>query len=141
MKKMRFTILLIALCLFSTAGSAQSETKKTGSAVNGAWHSVDNKEFLIMSDGFFSSVAQDSSGNWTSVHAGTYTIDDDKTATMKATHSSFRYRIGYLHTVEYEVKGDEMIFKLYKKMIDPKAGDLTSRMPKGVEQKYVRAKQ
>jgi hypothetical protein len=147
MKRMSFNILVAIFCFLSTTTIAQTRTstkisaKKSNSSLSGAWHSVDNKEFLIMSDGFFSSIAKDSTGNWTETYAGTYTIDNANTITLKATHSSFAYRIGYLHTIEYNLTGDNLTFKLYKKLIDPKAGDMTARMPKDQQTQYVRARQ
>ena len=94
-----------------------------------------------MCDGFYSSIAQDSTGKWSETYAGTYTMDNANTITLKASHSSIAYRIGYLHTIEYNLEGDSLTFKLYKKLIDPKAGDMTLRMPKDIQTQYVRAKQ
>jgi hypothetical protein len=122
-------------CFLSTTTVAQTvnsnttSEKKAISSLSGAWYSVDNKEFLIMHDGFFSAIAKDSTGNWTEAYAGTYTVEANA-LTLNAVHSSITYRTGYLLT-----------FKLFKKMIDPKAGDVTSRMPQGMEIQYVRAKQ
>lgn len=146
MKQTRFTILLLMLCFLSAAATAQTAmhgttSKNAGASLSGTWLSVDNKEFLIMNDGFFSSVAQDSTGKWSEFHAGTYTLQNGHTAILKVSHSSFAYRIGYLHTIEYKLEGDKLTFNLYKKMIDPKAGDVTDRMPKGVQSQYNRAKQ
>ena len=145
MKKILFAVLAV-LCFSSTITVAQNTVSNTktpkneNSSLSGAWQSVDNKEFLIMNDGFFSSVAQDSTGKWTEFHAGSYTVGNPNTATLKVTHSSFAYRIGYLHTIEYGLKEGNLTLKFYKKMIDPKAGDITDRMHKGLQMQYVRAK-
>lgn len=140
-------LLVVSFCFSSTITTAQTTNsntttaKSTSSSISGAWLSADNKEFLIMSDGFYSSVAQDSTGKWAATHVGTYTADNTNTATFKVTHSSFAYRVGYLHTVEYDLNGENLTIKWYKKMIDAKGGDITARMPKGEQTQYVRAKQ
>ena len=146
MKNIFFYIVILSCCFLSTIAVAQTKNSNTPteqnakSSLSGAWFSSDSKEFLVMHDGFFSSIAQDSTGKWTEAYAGTYTFDDANTITLKATHSSIAYRIGYLHTIDYKLNGDNLTFKLFKKLVDPKAGDVTSRMPQGLETKYVRAK-
>jgi hypothetical protein len=146
MKNIFFCIVVMSGCFLSTTTVAQTvnsnttSEKKAISSLSGAWYSVDNKEFLIMHDGFFSAIAKDSTGNWTEAYAGTYTVEANA-LTLNAVHSSITYRTGYLHTVHYILNGDKLTFKLFKKMIDPKAGDVTSRMPQGMEIQYVRAKQ
>ena len=146
MKKMLLSLLVASFCFLSITTTAQTTSSNTTIVKNadipfsGAWHSVDNKEFLLMSDGFYSSVAQDSTGKWTAIHAGTYTVDKANTATFKVTHSSFAYRIGYLHTVAYDLNGENLTIRWYQKMIDAKAADITDRMPKGQQTQYVRAK-
>lgn len=147
MKKMLLGLLVVSFCFTSTITTAQTTNsntttaKNTATSISGAWRSVDNKEFAIMSDGFFSSVAQDSTGKWAETHAGTYTVDNANTVTLKVTHSSFAYRIGSLHTIEYDIKGENLTIKWFKKLIDAKAGDITAQMPKGEQTLYVRAKQ
>src|SRR5690606_1474207 len=136
MKKMLLYFLVVSFFKFSTITTAQTFNSTTTIAENGddpisgAWLSVDNKDFIIMSDGFFSSVAQDSTGKWTETHVGSYILDNTNTITFKVNHSSFAYRIGYLHTIEYELNGDNLTIIWYKKMIDNKGNDLTARMPK-----------
>ena len=149
MKKIHLSIVVVFCfcCFLSTKTIAQTNnskkvtTQKSNSSLSGAWYSDDNKEFLIMFDGFFSSLAQDSTGKWTEAYAGAYTIDNTNTITFKATHSSIDYRVGYLHTIEYNLNGDNLTFRLYKKLIDPNAGDVTARMPKDKQILYLRAKQ
>ena len=146
MKKMLLGLLVVSFCFSSTTTTAQTTisntttAKNTITSISGAWRSVDNKEFAIMSDGFFSSVAQDSTGKWAETHAGTYTVDNANTVTLKVTHSSHAYRIGSLHTVEYDIKGENLTIKWFKKLIDAKEGDITAKMPKGTQTQYVRAK-
>lgn len=148
MKKVFFCLLVVSFCLSSTITTAQSTTSQTtnsttnkSSNITGAWRSVDNKEFTIMSDGVFSSIGQDSTGRWSTTHAGTYTIDNANTMTLKVLYSSFPYRIGSLHTVEYDVKGDNLTVMWFKKLVDAKSGDITAQMPKGTQTQYQKFKQ
>jgi hypothetical protein len=146
--KKTISLLLIAsfyLGIISTnAQNASSETKKNGknasSSIYGAWQSVDHKRFMIMNDGFFSNVTEDSTGIWRDVHAGSYTIDNANTITLKILYSSFPSHVGRLHTVEYEMSGDTLTMKWYKKLIDAKDGDITAQMPTDKQTQYVRAK-
>lgn len=147
MKKILIFLLVVSFCFSSTTTTAQttiskttSSFKNTASLIDGAWRSVDNKEFTIMSDGFFSSVAQDSTGRWVETHVGTYTLDNVHTVTLKVTHSSFAYRIGSLHTIEYEIKGDNLIINWFKKLVGANGNDETAQMPKGLQTQYTRAK-
>lgn len=146
-------LLLLAVCFFFahlTANAQQAPTKKAAhkvsetsrsSSITGTWKSVDDKEFAILSDGFFSSVAQDSTGIWRNTHAGTYTLEGNNSMTFKVLYSSFPERIGSTQTVDYEVNGDTLTMKWFKKLVDAKEGDITDRMPKGTQTKYVRARQ
>ena len=93
-----------------------------------------------MNNGYFTSIGQDSTGRWSSTHAGSYTVDGNNSLTLNVLYSSFPDRIGALHTIEYNVNGDNMTIKLFKKLIDAKQGDITAQMPKDVQTKYVRAK-
>lgn len=146
MKKIVLYLLIVSFCFAFNKTAAQNttsnstSTKSTSSPIDGAWHSADNNEFLLMIDGFYSSVAQDSTGKWSEVYAGTYTVDNTNTVTYKVTHSSHAYRIGYLHTVEYNLNGESLTLKWYKKMIDANAVDITARMPKGEQTLYIKAK-
>lgn len=131
----------IALTKAQTASSqTRSSAKTTLSSVNGAWKSVDNKEFSMLNDGFFSGIDQDSTGIWRDTHAGTYTIDNNNTMTLKVLYSSFPSHVGAVHTVEYDMKGETLTIKWFKKLIDAKDGDITSNMPKGTQTQYVRMK-
>ena len=88
------------LFFFFTVSNAQ----KAGSALfNGAWRSVDNKGFSVMHDGYFNAVRHDSTGKWNSVHAGTYTVNNDNTITFKVLYSSYPDHIGSLNTAEYSI--------------------------------------
>jgi hypothetical protein len=126
-----------ALLFFFTVSNAQ----KTGSAsFNGAWRSVDNKGFSVLHDGYFNSVEQDSTGNWNSVHAGTYTVNGDNTITFKVLYSSYPEHVGSLNTAEYTMKGDTVKMRHFKKLIDAQGRDITDQMPTDVWVTAVRLK-
>src|SRR5688500_10954843 len=130
MKKL-VLLLTIALCcftIFTTRAQTTATTnadKSTASALTGAWETPDQKEFVIMHDGFFSSIAQDSTGKWANTHAGTYIVDNANTMTLKVVHSSYPDHTGALHTVAYEIKGEMLTIKWFKKLVDAKNGDIT----------------
>ena len=148
MKKLIPLLLLVVSSCFSivstNAQTASSQTKSsaktTFSSVGGAWKSVDNKEFAMINDGFFSSIGQDSTGIWRDTHAGTYTMDSDNTMTLKILYSSFPSHAGALHTVEYDMQGETLTIKWFKKLIDAKEGDITSKVPQGTQTQYTRMK-
>ncbi|MCU7547582.1 hypothetical protein OCK74_00585 [Chitinophagaceae bacterium LB-8] len=152
MKKISLLLLAVSFFFFYCTANAQqapskkktqkeSKSQSSSPAFNGAWQSVDDKEFAIVNDGFFSSVAQDSTGIWRNTHAGTYTVEGNNSITFKVLYSSFPGRIGSLQTVDYELNGDTLIIKWFKKLVDAREGDITNRMPKGQQTKYVHAKQ
>jgi|SRR5450755_1471294 len=147
---MKKVISLLLIASFSmgivsaNAQSASSETrknnKKTSAHIFGAWRSVDHKRFMIVIDDFFSNVTEDSTGIWRDIHAGSYTIDNANTITLNILYSSFPSHVGRLHTVEYEMNGDTLTMKWYKKLIDAKDGDITDQMPRDKQTQYVKAK-
>ena len=145
---------LFAFVLLYTKGSAQKLPQKSdntsGSALDGAWQRIysyhgntattgEPKEFVIMYNDFFSSVGQDSTGRWNVTHAGAYEISGN---TMKNSlrYSSHPERIGATHWVGFEVNGDTLTLRFFKKFITAQGQDLTAQMPKDVIAKYVRAK-
>jgi len=126
-----------ALLFFFTVSNAQ----KTGSAVlNGAWRNVDNKGFAVIHDGYFNAVGQDSTGKWNSVHAGTFTINNDNTITFKAVYSSYPEHMGSLNTAEYTMIGDTLKIRHFKKLVDAQGNDITAQMPKDAWEISVRLK-
>jgi hypothetical protein len=138
---------MVSFCFSIASANAQtaaSQTTKSAknsfSPVNGAWESTDHKGFAMMNDGFFSAIEQDSTGIWRDTHAGTYTMDNNNTMTLKILYSSFPSHVEVLHTVEYEVKGETLTMKWFKKLIDPKEGDITSKVPQGTQTQYTRMK-
>ena len=148
MKKTKLLLFITILFLGFAKAGAQTTTKAAttstdknmASPVTGAWQSADQKEFVIMNDGFFSSIAQDSTGKWADTHAGTYTLDNANTLTLKVVHSSFPTHVGALHTVEYSLQGDMLTIKWFKKLVDAKDGDITAQLPKDTQTQYMRAK-
>ena len=148
MKKLLPFLFIVSLCLGIISVDAQNpstETKKiarkrTFSPISGAWQSVDHKAFMMMNDGFFSGVSEDSTGIWRDIHAGTYIIDNANTITFKVLYSSFPSHVGALNTVEYEMIGETLTLKWFKKLIDAKNGDITAQMPKDLQTQYMRVK-
>jgi hypothetical protein len=96
------------------------------------------KEFLLLYNGFVSSVGQDSTGSWSNTHAGTYELSGN---TMKSTlrYSSHPDRVGSTQWMECDLKGDTLTIRWFKKLLNAQGRDLTAQMPK-VESKYIRAK-
>jgi hypothetical protein len=142
MKKLISLLFIISFCLTITSTNAQTNSSQTKnfSPISGAWLSADHKDFMIMNDGFFSSVSQDSTGIWRDTHAGTYTIDNANTITLKVLYSSYPDHIGALNTIEYDIKGEALTMKWFKKLIDAKGVDITAQMPKDSQTQYIRAK-
>ena len=147
MKKIIPLLLIVSFFLSVTSINAQTAVSKTKYIVTnadgpltGAWVSTDHKQFAIMNDGFFSAIGEDSTGIWRDMHAGTYTIDNANTITYKVLYSSFPDHVGSLHTAEYEIKGETLTIKWFKKLIDAKGADITAQMPKGTQTQLVKAK-
>lgn len=147
MKKIITLLFIVSFCFSITSTNAQTAVSKTkifmenpAASLSGAWESMDHKEFALMSDGFFSSISEDSTGMWKETHAGTYTMDNANTITYKVLYSSFPDHVGALNTAEYEMKGETLTIKWFKKLIDAKGVDITAQMPKDTQTQYVRVK-
>ena len=132
--------LFAATLLFFFTASTQTAVSQKKDIFNGAWRSVDNKGFSVMHDGYFNAVGQDSTGKWNSVHAGTYTINNDNTITFKVLYSSFPDHIGSLNTAEYTMTGETVKMRHFKKLIDGTGKDITDQMPKDVWETSTRLK-
>lgn len=143
--------LAVILFFFFTASNAQTNhsQKKTTSQkggqnatsfFNGAWISNDNKGFSVMHDGYFNSVSQDSTGKWDDVHAGSYTVNNDKTITFKVLYSSYPDHVGSLNTAEYTISGETVRMRHFKKLIDAQGKDITDQMPKNAFDTMTKAK-
>src|SRR5688572_2136381 len=113
--------LLALLLIFSLVNeaAAQSDKREKGNntnAINGAWQRVysyngktttsgEPKEFALVHNGFFSSIGQDSTGQWNNTYGGIYEISGNIMKT-KLLYSSHLNRMGSINWVEYEIKGD-----------------------------------
>jgi hypothetical protein len=146
--------IFFAFLFGADTAMAQSSKSKGGNdvytpALDGAWQRVyhhngkttttgEPKEFVLIYDGFFSSVGQDSAGRWNNTHVGTFETNDN---VMKNSllYSSHPERVGSQMWVEYELKGDTLTMKWSKKIITAQGRDITAQMPKA-ESKYIRSK-
>jgi hypothetical protein len=120
--------------------SSQSGSQNAGAVLNGAWRTVDNKGFSVMHDGYFNSVAQDSTGQWKDIHAGTYTVNNDNSITFKILYSSYPDHIGAANTAEYSINGETLKLRHFKKLIDAQGKDVTDQMPKDAWETSTRLK-
>ena len=121
------------------------------SSIDGSWELVSSNEhgnyqapskpiqFKTFHDGFFSLIMQDSAGNWNIAGAGTYETNG------KAYKETFKYvsipeYVGLSNWQEFEIKGDTLYFKLFKKVENAKGEDISKQFPNNLEEKRVRAK-
>jgi len=143
-------ILAVVFSINVTAAQSSANNTSNNSAVNGAWERVyyyngkttttgEPKEFVLVHDGFFSSIGQDSSGKWSNTHAGTFEISGN-TMRNRLLYSSHPERVGSTHWVEFELKGDTLTMKWFKKLITAQGQDITSQTPINTESKYIMAK-
>ena len=154
-------IILLPVSVFSVVlfslitAAAQSSKRKSGSntsvpAVNGGWQRVyhhngktattgEPKEFVVVNDGFFSSIGQDAEGRWTNTHGGSFELNGNlmKNHLLYSSHPDI---LGFTNWVEYELKEDTLTLKWnIKKMITPQGQEITVDRPSS-ESKYIRAK-
>lgn len=109
MKKCIFLLFAASFSLIFTSNNAAAQTsKKTSSnhnaisVLNGAWQTSWNgtagipssKEYIVLNDGFFSNIGQDSTGAWRETHGGTYEISGN-IYKQKILYSSYPERIGF----------------------------------------------
>lgn len=139
------SVVLFTAANAQTAGSQKKASSQSGSQnaaviFNGAWRTVDNKGFSVMYDGNFNSVAQDSTGQWKDVHAGTYTVNNDNSISFKILYSSFPDHIGAVNTAEYSISGETLKLRHFKKLIDAQGKDITDQMPKDAWETSTRVK-
>jgi hypothetical protein len=120
--------------------TAQSQQTTPAQMFNGAWLTTDNKGFSVMHDGYFNSVAQDSTGKWGDVHAGTYAVNDDNTITFTVLYSSYPDHIGAKNTADYTFTGETLKLHHFKKLIDANGNDITDQMPKDAWETSTRLK-
>lgn len=119
---------------------SQASNQGAMAAFNGAWKSDNGKGFSVMHDGYFNSVAQDSTGKWADVHAGTYTVNNDNTITFKILYSSYPDHVGAENTAEYTLSGETIKLRHFKKLIDANGKDITDQMPKDAFETMMRMK-
>lgn len=150
-----------AIMLVVTACNAASKTEiKTDTspvtatsptaAIDGSWELVwenvggkvrDNgksSQFKMFHNGFFSLISQDSLGNWAWAGAGTCSLDGN-TYQESFTHSTVPEYVGASDWQEYELKGDTLISRGFKKVIFANGEDKTNSFPP-FEEKRVRAR-
>src|SRR5439155_6198590 len=109
-----FLCIALAFLINASYGQSNNSTKNTMSKAssqgivatfNGAWSSDNGKGFSVMNNGYFNSVAQDSTGKWAEVHAGKYTVNNDNTITFKILYSSYPDHVGAENTADYTMNG------------------------------------
>ena len=93
-----------------------------------------------MYNGYFNDVAQDSTGKWGDVHAGSYTVNNDNTITFKILYSSFPDHVGSENTAAYTMNGETLKLHHFIKLIDAQGKDMTDQMPKDVWDTMTRVK-
>lgn len=155
-KNVFFPATVFSVVLFGIiVAAAQPSKRKSSSSVSasildGAWQRVyhhngkttttgEPKEFVVVHDGFFSSIGQDAEGRWTNTHGGSFELNG-KLMKNHLLYSSHTDRLGFTNWVEYELKGDTLTMKWnIKKMITPQGQEITVEMPTS-ESKFIRAK-
>lgn len=153
MKKYVFLLLAASFSLLFTSNNTAAQTSKTPSSnhnaisvLNGAWQTSwdgtagipSGKEYMVLNDGFFNNISQDSTGAWRETHGGTYEITGNLYK-QKILYSSHPARMGAIHWMEFRMDGDNLYLNYFKKLINPNGEDVTSQMHR-MEQKFVRVK-
>ena len=144
MRTKTFLITAMLICLFAAA-NAQHTTppagnNKAATFFNGAWQGSENKSFVVIHEGYFNAVGQDSTGKWAAVHAGIITVNNDNTVTFKVLYSSYPDHIGSLNTAEYTVNGETVKMRHFKKLVTAEGKDITDQMPKDAWETLTRMK-
>ncbi len=153
MKKYVFILLAASFnLLFILNKAAAQSSKKTSpnhhaiSVLNGAWQTSwdsaggipSGKEYIVLNDGFFSNIGQDSTGAWRETHGGTYEISGNLYK-QKVLYSSHPDRMGAIHWMEFRMEGDNLYLNYFKKLINSNGEDVTGQMHR-MEQKFTRVK-
>lgn len=146
-----FSVVLFGIIVAAAPPSKRkSSSSVSASILDGAWQRVyhhngkttttgEPKEFVVVHDGFFSSIGQDAEGRWTNTHGGSFELNG-KLMKNHLLYSSHTDRLGFTNWVEYELKGDTLTMKWnIKKMITPQGQEITVEMPTS-ESKFIRAK-
>jgi hypothetical protein len=141
-------------CTSPTKGANKSQVSNASSAIKdnleGAWELVSTTErpfanvkrpvqLKIFADGYFCLIMKDSTGKWSLGSGGTYETDGN---IYKETHLyvTMPEWIGTTDWQHYEIKGDTLYKKLFKKVINSKGEDITAQFSTTIEEKRVRAK-
>ena len=147
---MRNTIFFLAVVvvLFISGTNKPSDVKT--SPIDGEWELVWSKsngevkspgkpmQFKMFHNGFFALIMEDSAGNWTIAGAGTFETQGN-TYKETFTYVSMPELVGYTNWQEFELKGDTLYKKLFKKVVDA-SGKEVKDWPSDLEEKRVRAK-
>jgi hypothetical protein len=147
---MRSSLLFLALFVIVFISSTSKHSPVKTSPIDGEWELVWSKQdgkvqspgkptqFKMFNNGFFSLIMQDSAGNWSIAGAGTFEISGN---TYKETfkYVSMPELVGYTNWQEYELRGDTLYKKLFKRVTDA-AGKEVTTWTRDIEEKRVRAK-
>ena len=146
-----FSVVLFGLIVAAAQSSKRkSSSRAFASALDGAWQRVyhhngkttttgEPKEFVVVHDGFFSSIGQDAEGRWTNTHGGSFELNGNimKNHLLYSSHTD---RLGFTTWVEYELKADTLTLRFNsKKMLTPQGQEITVEMPIS-ESKFIGAK-
>lgn len=147
-------LLSLLSCTGPTKGANKSQVSNASSAIKddleGAWELVSTTErslanvkrpvqLKLFADGYFCLIMKDSTGKWNLASGGTYETDgnDYKETHLYVTIPEF---IGTTVWQQYEIKGDTLYKKLFKKVINSKGEDITVQFSTNIEEKRVRVK-
>ena len=147
---MRNTIVFLAALMVIFISGTNRPNAVITSPIDGEWELVWSKsngkvnspgkptQFKMFHNGFFSLIMQDSAGNWNIAGAGTFETKGN-TYNEKFNYVSVPELVGYTNWQEFELKGDTLYMKLFKKVTDA-SGKEVNDWPKDIEEKRVRAK-
>lgn len=147
-------LLSLLSCTGPTKGANKSQVSNASSAIKddleGAWELVSTTErplanvkrplqLKIFADGYFCLIMKDSTGKWSLASGGTYETNGNgyKETHLYVTIPEF---IGTTVWQQYEIKGDTLYKKLFKKVINSKGEDITAQFSTNIDEKRVRVK-
>jgi hypothetical protein len=147
-------ILSLPSCTGHTKGENKTLVSNTASAIKneleGAWELVSTTErpmanvkkpvqLKLFADGYFCLIMKDSTGKWSLASGGTYETNGN---TYKETHLyvTIPEWIGTTDWQQFEIKGDTLYKKLFKKVVNSKGEDITAQFSTTIEEKRVRVK-
>jgi len=147
-------LLSLLSCTGPTKGANKSQVGNASSALKndleGAWELVSTTErrlanvkrpvqLKLFVDGYFCFIMKDSTGKWSMASGGTYETNGNE---YKETHLyvTIPEYIGTTVWQQYEIKGDTLYKKLFKKAINSKGEDITAQFSSNIEEIRVRVK-